>query len=94
MSVRFTIHALPNAREFCIKPLLDGDYKVSIPEPAEKNRANLALVKYMRQILGCNVRLVSGASGRRKVLEADIDEVAFAQRIAAASGPKKAGKRA
>ncbi len=90
MSVKLVIRVTPNAREFRIEPLADGSYRVSVPEPAERNRANIALIKHMSRVLGCEVRLVSGAGGRRKALEADIDAVALKERVEAAQKPKKA----
>ncbi|MDO8339183.1 MAG: DUF167 domain-containing protein [Candidatus Burarchaeum sp.] len=55
------------------KPLL----RVSLTEPAEKNKANLELLKELSRLLGCEVRLVAGAKSKKKKLELAIDEASF-----------------
>ncbi len=55
------------------KPLL----RVSLTAPAEKNKANLELLKELSRLLGCEVRLISGAKSKRKKLELAIDEDSF-----------------
>ena len=52
----------------------DGSIKIRIAAPPVDNAANRALIEYVAQRLGLaksRVRLVSGATGRRKVLEID-----------------------
>jgi len=55
------------------KPLL----RVSLTEPAEKNKANLELVKEISRLLDCEVRLAGGAKSKRKRLELNIGEDSF-----------------
>jgi uncharacterized protein (TIGR00251 family) len=50
----------------------DGVVKIRIAAPAVENAANLALVEFVANQLGVSkrsVRIVSGGSSRRKVLE-------------------------
>jgi uncharacterized protein (TIGR00251 family) len=52
----------------------DGMIKIRIASPPVENAANRALVEFFAQQLGIakgRVRVVSGAAGRRKMLEID-----------------------
>lgn len=52
----------------------DGVIKIRVAAPAVENAANLALVDFVAHELGLprhRVRLVSGSTSRRKVLEID-----------------------
>lgn len=65
----------------------DGSIKIRIASPPVDNAANRALVAYVAQRLGIakgRIRLVSGATSRRKVLE--IDDVSEALLAAAFPG--------
>jgi uncharacterized protein YggU (UPF0235/DUF167 family) len=44
-------------------------------------KANAEVERVMRKLLGCPVRLVGGASGRTKLLEADLDGPALQARL-------------
>jgi len=44
-------------------------YHVSVKAPPENNKANLELLKLMKKELGKEVRLVSGQTFKKKVLE-------------------------
>ncbi|MEA3107704.1 MAG: uncharacterized protein QOI88_2309 [Gammaproteobacteria bacterium] len=66
----------------------DGVVKIRIAAPAMENAANRALIDFIAQHLGVAkrcVRIVSGGTSRRKVLE--IDDVR-AEVIAAALKPR------
>ncbi len=45
-------------------------YKVSIKKPAEDNKANIELVKFLSKELGKTVKIVSGHTSRIKMLKA------------------------
>lgn len=65
----------------------DGMIKIRVAAPALENAANRALIEFIAQRLGIakrRVRIVSGSSSRRKVLEIDglADDV-----VALALGP-------
>ncbi|VVC04707.1 putative ACR, YggU family [Candidatus Burarchaeum australiense] len=63
----------PNSRKFAVK-LESGKLAVSLTEPAEKNKANLELVKGLARLLGCEVKLIGGLKSKRKRLELGLDE--------------------
>lgn len=68
----------------------DGVVKIRIAAPAVQNAANRALIEFIAQHLGIAkrcVRIVSGSSSRRKLLEIDgvADDV-----VAHALGPPRA----
>lgn len=71
----------PNAKSFGLG-FKDG-WKVSVTSPPEKGKANAELVRELERLLGCPVRLMRGASGRRKVLEVGLDEDEFVRRTKA-----------
>jgi len=66
----------PSSRKFEVK-LVDGKLFISLTEPAEKNKANLELIKELSRMLGCDVRLVGGAKSKRKRLKLAINEATF-----------------
>ncbi|MBI4145160.1 YggU family protein [Candidatus Woesearchaeota archaeon] len=43
--------------------------KISVAAPAQDNKANILLLKFLKKQLGKQVRLVSGATSRDKVVE-------------------------
>ena len=52
----------------------EGEYKVSVLEAPEKGRANEAVLKILAKHLGVNLfrlRLVSGATAKRKLIALD-----------------------
>jgi uncharacterized protein (TIGR00251 family) len=67
------VKVVPNSREFRIER--DGaGWKIHLTEPAERNKANIELVKEMEKITGRRVRILRGATGRKKVLEIEGQE--------------------
>ncbi|MFH1285177.1 MAG: DUF167 domain-containing protein [Candidatus Micrarchaeota archaeon] len=80
---------VPNARSFGIE-YAEGRLKVRLTEEAEKGRANLELEQELSKLLMCPVKIIRGATARRKLLEIGVeDEKEFLKRIANA-GKKKA----
>ena len=67
MTKKITVRVKPNANENSIA-LKDGVYHVSISEPADKNKANIELIKFLSKELGCKVRIVSGLRSREKII--------------------------
>lgn len=70
----------PNSRKFEAK-MHEGRLHVSLTEQAEKNKANIELVKELSKMLGCDVRLVSGAASKRKKLALNLDENEMKKRL-------------
>jgi uncharacterized protein (TIGR00251 family) len=66
--MRISVRVVPNAKRFCLREE-EGGLKVHLREKAEGNKANLALIKCLGKLLKTEVRIVSGAKARSKVLE-------------------------
>jgi uncharacterized protein (TIGR00251 family) len=86
--MKLSVRVVPNAKAFRIEQ--SNGYKVYVKEKAEDNKANLALLKGLRKLLGREVRLVSGAKARNKVLEVEGTE----EEVLGALRKKGAGKGA
>jgi uncharacterized protein (TIGR00251 family) len=73
-TTRLEVYIQPRASKTELAGLHDGMIKIRISAPAVENAANLALVEFVANRLGIakrRVRVASGATGRRKVLEVD-----------------------
>jgi hypothetical protein len=73
-ALRLEVYIQPGASKSEVAGLHDGVIKIRIAAPAVENAANRALVEFVADELGIAkrcVRVVSGMSGRRKVLEID-----------------------
>ena len=82
------IHARPGARNTAASGVHGDALKVAIAAPAVDDKANLALLAWLAKTLGLPrsaVRLKSGATARRKIIEAGpVDAAAFARIVALA----------
>ena len=86
-SVRFEVYIQPRASKTELAGVHDGVIKIRIAAPPVENAANRALIDFIAQHLGIAkrcVRVVSGGTHRRKVLEV---EGVTAELIAAKLGP-------
>jgi len=91
-SVRLDVYIQPRASKTELAGMHDGVVKIRIAAPPVENAANRALIDFVAQHLGIakrSVRVVSGDTSRRKVLELD---GVTAERVAAAFAPK-AGRK-
>jgi uncharacterized protein (TIGR00251 family) len=89
-SVRLEVYIQPRASKTELAGMYDGLIKIRIAAPPVENAANRALIKFIAQHLGIAkscVRVVSGGTNRRKVLEVD---GVTADLIAARLGPRRA----
>lgn len=66
--MKISARVVPNAKQFRVEQASQG-WKVYVKERAEENKANIALMKGLKKLLGKEVALVSGAKSREKVLE-------------------------
>ena len=83
-SVRVEVYIQPRAAKSELAGMHGDSIKIRIAAPPVDNAANQALIEFMAERLGIakrRVRVVSGATSRKKVLE--IDDVS-AERITAA----------
>lgn len=73
-SARFEAYVQPRASRTEIAGTHAGAIKIRVAAPPVEDAANRALIEFIAQLLGVakrSVRIVSGASHRRKVLEVD-----------------------
>jgi uncharacterized protein YggU (UPF0235/DUF167 family) len=83
------IHARPNAKTTAAAGLYGDALKINIAAPAVDDKANAALIAWLAIALGLPrsaLRLKSGATARRKVIEAQPATPAAAARAAALAG--------
>jgi len=69
--MRIRVHVKPNSRVPGVE-LVEGNLVVRVKEPPKEGKANEAVLRAVAEHFGVarrDVRLVSGASGRYKVLE-------------------------
>jgi len=81
---RIHLHVAPRASRTKVGGLHDGRIKLAVAAPPVEGRANEEIVKFLARALRVgksSVRIVSGETGKRKVVE--IDGVSAAQAIAA-----------
>lgn len=81
--MRIEIRVQPGARCASVGGTYEGALVVRVPEVAEKGRATAASLRAVAEALGVrprDVRLVAGATSRRKILEVDVDHVDGAAR--------------
>lgn len=80
---RIHLHVAPRASRTKVAGLHDGRIKLTVAAPPVEGRANEEIVKFLARALRVGrtaVRLVSGDSGKRKVVE--VDGVSAADAIA------------
>jgi uncharacterized protein (TIGR00251 family) len=66
------LHAQPNARKTAVAGAHGDALRVKIAAPAVDNKANLELLRYLRELLDLPASAITirhGATGRRKVVE-------------------------
>jgi uncharacterized protein (TIGR00251 family) len=64
---------VPNSRRFSISTK-EGRLKIHLASPPENNRANIELIKELTKLTGRSVRILSGASSKRKRIEIAMSE--------------------
>ena len=73
-SATFTLHVQPGARKTEVVGLHGDALKIRLAAPPVDGKANAALIEFVAERLGrpkSAVRLVSGQTSRRKILEVD-----------------------
>ena len=74
MSTRFWITVKPRANREMIESRIDSEYHVSVNAPAEKGKANEAVVALLAgyfSVPRSRIKIVRGNSSRRKLIEID-----------------------
>ena len=59
----------PNSKEQEIIKTGENEYKISLKEKAEDNKANIELLKLLKMHFGKEVRIVKGLKSRNKIVE-------------------------
>lgn len=67
------ITASPGSKRFSLS-VRDGRVRAGLRSAAERNRANLELIKELESLTGRPVRILSGLSSRRKRVEIGMSE--------------------
>lgn len=70
--MRVDIKVKPNARNTRVEPLEDGGLLVSVKAPPVDGKANEAVIRAIAEYYGTpvkNVKILRGASGRKKTIE-------------------------
>lgn len=79
--MKIRVEAKPSSRETRVEQTEKG-IVVYLTEPADKGKANMQLLKTLSRQFGAPVRLVSGATSRKKLIEVDgLSEDEFRSRI-------------
>ncbi|VVC02343.1 putative ACR, YggU family [uncultured archaeon] len=88
MAVKFSVRACPGKRSFSASIASESPLvlKVDVPEEPEKGRANRMLLSALENMLGCDVTIVAGHTGRKKTLVADCSQGQLLEQV------KKNGK--
>jgi uncharacterized protein (TIGR00251 family) len=85
MSVRIEVHVQPRASKTELAGLHDGRLKIRLAAPPVGGAANAALIEFIAgklDVAKSRVRVVAGATGRRKVLEVDgVTEESVSERL-------------
>ena len=70
--MKIFVEAKPRSKEPCVERVDENHFKVLVKEPPEAGKANMAVMKALKEHFNVNwsdIRLVSGASSRKKVFE-------------------------
>jgi uncharacterized protein (TIGR00251 family) len=61
----------PDSKVENVEKINEETYIVRIKAPKRKGKANAAVIKLLRKYFGCPVRIISGHSSNRKIIEID-----------------------
>jgi len=70
--MKISVTVKPNAREEKVEKISDGEYRVAVHESAHEGKANEGIVRLLAEyfdIPRSSVRIVTGYSGRKKIIE-------------------------
>jgi len=66
--MKLKVKVKPNSKKQEIRKIKDG-YEISLRNKAEKNKANIELIKIMKKYLGKEVKIIRGFVSKEKILE-------------------------
>ncbi|MBS3107611.1 YggU family protein [Candidatus Woesearchaeota archaeon] len=64
-----SIKVKPNARKTEIKEIKENVYHINIKAPAEDNKANLELIKFLSKHFKKEVKIISGFTSKNKLIK-------------------------
>ena len=67
--MRLNVVVKPNSKKSEILEQTADTLKVAICEPAEDNKANIELIRFLKKTLKKEVRIVSGLKSKKKIVE-------------------------
>ena len=67
--MKIEVKVQPNSGREEIQEISDGKYKVFLKKPAEKNKANVELLKILKKHFGVEVKLINGKTSKNKLIE-------------------------
>lgn len=67
--LRITVFVKANAKIEKLLPISDTEFDVSVKEPAEKGKANRAVLKLLAKHFGRKAVLISGYNSKKKLVE-------------------------
>ena len=79
------VHATPGAKRTFVGGSHDDALRVSVTEPADKGKANKAIIKALGEALGVsgsNIELIRGATHRRKTFSISAPPKDLPQQVA------------
>lgn len=61
----------PNSKEQEIVKISENEYKITLKENAEDNKANIELLKMLKKHFGKEVQIVKGLKSKNKIVSID-----------------------
>lgn len=83
-SVRFRVRAQPRASRDEVAGEHDGAVRIRVAAPPVEGKANQAMIEFLAGVFGVPrsaVRILSGATGRSKLVEVDGTDAETARRL-------------
>lgn len=59
----------PNSRHQKIEKISEQEYKISLKERVEDNKANIELLKLLKRYFNKEVRIIKGLKNRNKIIQ-------------------------
>ncbi len=67
--MKIKVKVKPNSKEQDIKKISRNNYNIKLKSPAKENKANLELLKLLKNYFKKSVRIKSGFNSRNKTIE-------------------------
>ena len=67
--MKIEVKVQPNSGREEVQKISENKYKVFLKKPAEKNKANIELLKVLKKYFGVDVKLISGKTSKNKLVD-------------------------